>query len=194
MPGLHSIAVFCGANPGQSPAFLQAARELGQGLAAAKIRLVYGGGRVGLMGALADAELEAGGEVLGVIPEFLTRREVAHAGISRMIVTESMHSRKQLMFAESDAFVSMPGGLGTLDETIEIITWRQLGLHDKPVLLCDVAGSAAPLVSLIDAAIANGFARVEARQLYDLVRGVPALLHRLQALPGRRSSATPARM
>jgi len=194
MAGIHSIAVFCGAHAGHSPAFLRAASELGKGLAAAKIRLVYGGGRIGLMGALADAVLEAGGEVLGVIPEFLTRREAAHSGISEMIVTDSMHSRKQLMFAESDAFVSMPGGLGTLDETIEIITWRQLGLHDKPVLLCDIAGSAAPLVSLIGAAIANGFARAEVRQLYDLVPGVPALLHRLRALPAGRPAASAERL
>ena len=194
MPGIHSIAVFCGANPGHDPAFLQAARALGQGLAAGGFRLVYGGGRVGLMGALADAALEAGGEVLGVIPEFLTRREVAHAGITRMTVTDSMHSRKQLMFAEADAFVSMPGGLGTLDETIEILTWRQLGLHDKPVLLCDIAGSAAPLVSLIDAAIGNGFAPARARRLYDLVPGVPALLQRLHTLPPGRTAATAERM
>jgi uncharacterized protein (TIGR00730 family) len=194
MPGIHSIAVFCGSCPGNDPACLRAARELGQGLATAKIRLVYGGGRIGLMGAIADAVLQAGGEVLGVIPEFLTRREVAHAGATEMIVTDSMHSRKQRMCAESDAFVSMPGGLGTLDETIEIITWRQLGLHDKPVLLCDIAGSAAPLVGLIDAAIANGFARPEVRRLYESVQGVPALLRRLQGLRASRAEVTAERM
>ena len=190
MPTIHSIAVFCGSHAGHNPAFIRAARELGRGMAEANIRLVYGGGRVGLMGALADAVLEAGGEVLGVIPEFLTRREVAHAGVQNMVITDSMHSRKQRMFAESDAFVSMPGGLGTLDETIEIITWRQLGLHDKPVLLCDIAGSVAPLVSAIEGAVTNGFAYGEVRRLFELVHGVPALLARLRALPTGAAAAS----
>lgn len=191
MPAIHSVAVFCGARPGDDPAFAHAARLLGRGMAEAGIRLVYGGGRVGLMGAVADAVLAAGGEVLGVIPEFLTRLEVAHSGINEMVVTDSMHSRKQRMFAESDAFVSMPGGLGTLDETIEIITWRQLGLHDKPILLCDVAGSAGPLVGAIEGAIANGFARPDILRLFELVHGVPALLTRLRELPAA-GSAVPA--
>jgi uncharacterized protein (TIGR00730 family) len=134
------------------------------------------------MGALADAALGAGGEVLGVIPEFLTRWEVAHQGITELVVTDSMHSRKQHMFQAADACVSLPGGLGTLDETIEIITWRQLGLHDKPILLCDVAGSAAPLLAVIEAAIAAGFASAEVRHLYELVDGVPAVLRRLARL------------
>lgn len=183
MPAIHSVAVFCGSRPGDHPAFAHAARTLGRSLGEAGIRLVYGGGRVGLMGAIADAVLAAGGEVLGVIPEFLTRLEVAHSGVTDMAVTDSMHSRKQRMFAESDAFISMPGGLGTLDETIEIITWRQLGLHDKPILVCDVAGSAAPLVGAIEGAIANGFARQETLRLFELVHGVPALLARLRELP-----------
>ena len=183
MPAIHSVAVFCGSRPGDDPAFAHAARQLGRGMADAGIRLVYGGGRIGLMGAVADAVLAAGGEVLGVIPEFLTRREVAHTGVSEMVVTDSMHSRKQRMFAESDAFVSMPGGLGTLDETIEIVTWRQLGLHEKPILLCDVAGSAAPLVGAIEGAISAGFATPEILQLFELVHGVPALLARLRELP-----------
>lgn len=183
MPAIQSVAVFCGSQPGDNPTFAHAARTLGRGLGEAGIRLVYGGGRVGLMGALADAVLAAGGEVLGVIPEFLTKREVAHTGVSDMVVTDSMHSRKQRMFAESDAFISMPGGLGTLDETIEIITWRQLGLHDKPILLCDVAGSAGPVVGAIEGAIANGFARPEILRIFELVHGVPALLARLAELP-----------
>ena len=183
MPASHSIAVFCGSSTGSDPAFAAAARALGRGLAEAGMRLVYGGGRVGLMGALADAVLAAGGDVLGVIPEFLTRREVAHTGVAAMAVTDSMHSRKQRMFAEADAFVSLPGGLGTLDETIEIITWRQLGLHDKPILLCDVAGSAAPLLAAIEAAIGLGFAPPTARGLFEVVHDVPALLQRLRGLP-----------
>ena len=126
MPAIHSVAVFCGSQSGNDPVFRRAAQELGRGLAEAGIRLVYGGGRIGLMGTLADAVLAAGGRVLGVIPEFLTHREVAHPAVHRMVVTDSMHSRKQLMFAESDAFVSMPGGLGTLDEMFEIWSGVQL--------------------------------------------------------------------
>jgi hypothetical protein len=152
-------------------------------LADAGIRLVYGGGRIGLMGILADAALASGGLVTGVIPEFLTRREVAHQTITELVVTESMHSRKQRMFEESDAFISLPGGLGTLDETIEIITWRQLGLHAKPVLICDVAGSATPFLAAIEAAIDADFASPAARDLYEVLEGVPAVLQRLEDLP-----------
>lgn len=183
MTAIHSIAVFCGSRPGDNPAYAEAARALGRGLAQAGMRLVYGGGRVGLMGQVADAALLAGGRVLGVIPDFLTKREVAHLGLASMIVTDSMHDRKRRMFEESDAFLSLPGGIGTMDETIEIISWRQLGLHDKPILICDVAGSSAPLVAALDAAIANGFAAPETRGLYEVVRGVPAALRRLAELP-----------
>lgn len=187
MGDIHSVAVFCGASGGADPAFRAAAEALGRGLAEAGIRLVYGGGRVGLMGAIADAALGAGGRVVGVIPEFLRRWEVAHEGLAELVVTDSMHSRKRRMFELSDAFVALPGGLGTLDETIEIITWRQLKLHDKPVLLCDVLGSAAPLVAAIEAAIAAGFARSEVRGLFEVVPDVPALLARLRDLPSVRS-------
>ena len=183
MTHIHSVAVFCGSNSGADPAFAAGARALGRGLAASGMRLVYGGGRVGLMGAVADAALAAGGEVLGVIPDFLARLEVAHTGVAELVTTDSMHSRKQLMFAEADAFVSLPGGLGTLDETVEIITWRQLGLHDKPILLCDIAGSAAPLLAAIEAAISLGFAPVRARDLFEVTDGVAPLLERLRALP-----------
>jgi uncharacterized protein (TIGR00730 family) len=182
MPKIRSAAVFCGASAGADPLFHAAATALGAGLAAAGIRLVYGGGRVGLMGAVADAALAAGGEVTGVIPEFLTRVEVAHPGADPMIVTDSMHSRKQRMFALSDAFVTLAGGLGTLDETFEILTWRQLGLHDKPILLCDLAGSAGPLLRLIEATIETGFARPEIRALYEVVPDVAGLLARLAEL------------
>ncbi len=182
MPQIHSVAVFCGARAGSAPVFRQAAAALGRGLAEAGIRLVFGGGRIGLMGAVADAALASGGAVTGVIPEFLTRAEVAHPGVRDMIVTDSMHSRKQRMFELSDAFVSLPGGLGTLDETVEIITWRQLRLHAKPVLLCDVAGSAGPFLAVIEAAITAGFAEDWARDLFEVRAGVDATLHRLGAL------------
>jgi hypothetical protein len=189
MPRIGSVAVFCGAQRGSDPRPLAAAAALGRGLAEAGRRLVYGGGRIGLMGALADAALGAGGEVVGVIPEFLTRREVAHSGLTRLIVTESMHARKQRMFALADAFVTLPGGLGTLDETVEIITWRQLGLSDKPVLLCAVAGSAAPLLDAIDAMIAAEFASASVRGLFEVADGVPAVLERLDQLEPARPPA-----
>jgi hypothetical protein len=182
MPRIRSIAVFCGSQRGNDPAFAEAARALGCGLADAGVRLVYGGGRVGLMGVLANAALAGGGEVVGVIPDFLMRREVAHPGVTELLNANSMHSRKQRMFELSDAFVSLPGGLGTLDETIEIITWHQLGLHHKPVLVCDVAGSAEPLLAAIDAAIARGFASPQARALFEVLVGVPAVLDRIQHL------------
>jgi uncharacterized protein (TIGR00730 family) len=182
MPDIHAVAVFCGSRTGNDPAYRAAAQMLGHGLAEAGIRLVYGGGRIGLMGVMADAALAAGGTVLGVIPEFLTRREVAHEGITELVTTASMHSRKQRMFEAADAFVSLPGGLGTLDETIEIITWRQLGLHTKPILICDVAGSAAPFLAAIEAVIAADFAAPGARELYEVVDSVPAALQRLAHL------------
>jgi len=190
MSAIHSVAVFCGSRPGLLPEFRAAAASLGHGLARAGLRLVFGGGRIGLMGAVADAALAEGGEVLGVIPEFLTRREVAHAGLTQLIVTDSMHARKLRMYELSDAFVVLPGGLGTLDEALEVITWRQLGLHDKPILLCDVAGSAAPLVAAIEAAIARGFATPEMRGLFMVTEGVEATLDALGAMaPGEAGSA-----
>lgn len=191
MPDIHSVAVFCGAQAGVRPACAAAAQALGRGLAESGMRLVYGGGRVGLMGRLADAAVAAGGSVTGVIPQFLTRWEVAHEGIGELIVTDSMHSRKRRMFDLADAFVTLPGGLGTLDETFEILTWRQLRLHDKPILICDVEGSARPLLATIEATIAEGFARSEIRGLYEVVGGVPALLARLRQLattPGGASA------
>ena len=191
MSHIHAVAVFCGSRTGNDPAYHAAAQALGHGLAAAGIRLVYGGGRVGLMGVLADAALAAGGKVTGVIPEFLTRREVEHASITELIVTPSMHCRKQRMFEAADAFISLPGGLGTLDETIEIITWHQLGLHAKPILICDVAGSAAPFQAAIEAAIVAEFADAEAGNLYEVIDGVPGVLRRLQHLhrAGRGAAA-----
>jgi uncharacterized protein (TIGR00730 family) len=181
-----TVAVFCGSRLGQAEAYAAAARSLGHGLAKAGMRLVFGGGRVGLMGILADAALAAGGAVIGVIPDFLTRRELAHPGVEDMVVTTSMHARKKLMFDLADAFVTLPGGLGTLDETVEILTWRQLGLHQKPVLLCDVHAAAAPLHHLIEAAIAAGFAPAEASGFYEICPGSEATLARLEAYAARR--------
>jgi uncharacterized protein (TIGR00730 family) len=190
MHEISSVAVFCGSRLGSDPAFATAARELGTGLAKARIRLIYGGGKNGMMGALADAVLEGGGEVLGVIPDFLTQREVAHPDLTEMVVTRSMHDRKRRMADAADAFVTLPGGVGTLDETIEIVSWRQLKLHDKPIYICDIAGWAAPLVATIEAVITRGFAGPESRDLFTVVDGVPALLEHLGQAPGSTGIAT----
>jgi uncharacterized protein (TIGR00730 family) len=179
MNEICSLTVFCGSRPGNDPAYAAAARELGTGMARAGIRLVYGGGKTGMMGALADAVLEAGGTVLGVIPHFLTKLEVAHPDVTEMVVTDTMHTRKTRMAEEADAFVTLPGGLGTLDETFEIITWRLLNLHDKPIFICDVGGSAAPFVAAVEGAIDQGFAPPEARSLFTVVNGVADLLGRV---------------
>lgn len=182
MADIHTVAVFCGAANGTDPAHRAAAIEFGRGLAQAGMRLVYGGGRIGLMGAVAEGATAAGGAIVGVIPDFLMRREVANEDIADLEVTDSMHTRKRRMFELADAFVTLPGGLGTFDETFEILTWRQLQLHDKPILFCDVEGSAGPLVGLIEAAIAGGFARSEIRGLFEVTTGVAATLHRLGEL------------
>jgi uncharacterized protein (TIGR00730 family) len=183
MNGINSVTVFCGSRLGSRPEFAAAARQLGLGLGRAGIRLVYGGGKNGMMGVLADAVLEAGGTVLGVIPDFLTKAEVAHQGATEMLVVDSMHDRKRRMAEAADAFVTLPGGIGTMDETIEIISWRQLRLHDKPIYICDIAGSAAPLVTAIDGMIAQEFAPAEALGFFKVVNGVPALLDLLGRTP-----------
>ena len=180
---LRSVAVFCGSRPGADPAHRAAASALGAGLAAAGLRLVYGGGNVGLMGAVADGVLGAGGTVLGIIPEFLQRREVAHGAVQSMVVTGTMHDRKRRMYDAADAFVTLPGGLGTFDETIEVTTWRQLGLHNKPILICDVAGWAQPYLALLRAAVEQGFAAADTAGLFEVLPDVQAVLHRLSLLP-----------
>jgi len=160
-------------------------------MARAGIRLIYGGGRLGLMGTVADAVLDAGGAVLGVIPEFLTTLEVAHERVTDLVVTDSMHSRKRHMFEVADAFVTMPGGLGTLDETVEIITWRQLGLHEKPILICNVGGWADNLLRAFDSAVTDEFASASARQLYQVFSDVPAVLASLATLPSQKLPGQP---
>src|SRR6185437_4884870 len=153
----NRICVFCGSNSGSRSAYTKAAVDLGRWLAQEKLSLVYGGGRVGLMGSIADAVLEEGGEVIGVIPESLVRREVAHTGLTDLRVVQNMHERKALMAELSDAFVALPGGFGTFDEFCEILTWAQLGLHKKPCGLLNVEGYFDPLLALFDRAVADGF-------------------------------------
>jgi hypothetical protein len=151
--------VFCGASSGRTPAYATAARAFGAALAARGLGLVYGGGRVGLMGALADAALAGGGEVIGVIPQELVDRELAHPGLTELRVVGSLHERKAGMAELADAFVALPGGFGTLDELMEQLTWSQLGLHAKPVGLLDVEGYWRPLIALARHATEEGFVR-----------------------------------
>lgn len=179
MRSVTSVVVFCGASMGVQPIWQEQATLLGQGLAQAGIRLVYGGGGIGLMGAVAAACLAAGGDAIGIIPSFLTRSEHALEALQELEVTDSMHSRKLRMFDLADAAISFAGGLGTLDETFEFLTWKQLGLHAKPILVCDVAGSSVALLSAVEACISMGFAQPNVRSLYEVVHGVPALLDRL---------------
>ena len=154
---MKSVCVFCGSSDGARPAYADAARAFGRMLAVRGLTLVYGGGNVGMMRQLADAVLEAGGRVVGVIPEQLVDRERAHRGVSELRVVGSMHERKALMVALSDAFIALPGGFGTLDELFEVLTWAQLGLHDKPCALLNVDGYFDHLVSLVERARVDGF-------------------------------------
>jgi uncharacterized protein (TIGR00730 family) len=191
---IRSICAFCGAANGNDPAYRQSAARLGGLIAAAGIRLVFGGGNAGLMGALADGAIGAGGDVVGVIPYYLVEREHAHPGVARMHIVDSMHSRKQRMFELSDAFVVLPGGVGTLDETFEIVTWKQLGMHDKPIVVVDVAGYWQRLDALVAAAVEHGFAAPPTRQLYTVVPGVNDVLPTLERLPRDRVHTDPARL
>jgi uncharacterized protein (TIGR00730 family) len=159
------LCVFCGSRTGVDPRFAQASVELGALLAQRGIGVVYGGGRVGLMGLLADSARDAGGEVIGIIPQALAEREVAHSGLSKLHVVESMHDRKSLMGELSSGFIALPGGFGTLEEFCEVITWSQLGIHRKPCGLLNVAGYFDNLIAMFDHAVAQGFISLENREI-----------------------------
>ncbi|HYM31096.1 MAG TPA: TIGR00730 family Rossman fold protein [Candidatus Cybelea sp.] len=180
---LKSLCVYCGSSNRVDPVHRQAAATLGRILAENGVRLIYGGGRVGLMGICADAAMAGGGEVIGVIPEHLNNAEVGHTGLTELRIVQSMHFRKNMMFELADAFAILPGGLGTLDETFEIVTWRQLGLHDKPIVLVDNAGYWSPLLKLIDHTIAAGFARATTHQLFTVVERVEDVIPVIEAAP-----------
>ena len=166
---MKSVCVYCGSNAGAKPDYAQAARALGARIAGEGLALVYGGGNVGLMGQVADAALDSGGEVIGVIPRHLVEWEVAHRGVSELVVVDSMHARKQRMFELADAFVALPGGFGTLDEMFEMLTWRQLGLGHKPCAFLDVAGFWQPLVAMLDTMVRERFLHADQRN--DLWHG-----------------------
>jgi hypothetical protein len=175
-PELKALCVFCGSAMGSSPRFREAAERLGRNLARSGITLVYGGGHIGLMGALAGSALAEGGRVVGIIPEHLLKVESPFREISELVVVDSMHSRKRRMFDLADAFCVLPGGLGTLDETFEILTWRQLALHDKPVILANIEKYWTPWMELVEGMIANGFAQPKAQSLFTMVDDVDDIL------------------
>ncbi|HEY9641080.1 MAG TPA: TIGR00730 family Rossman fold protein [Coleofasciculaceae cyanobacterium] len=162
---MKNVCVFCGSSFGTRPAYSQAAQKLAQELVKRELGLVYGGGKVGLMGTIADEVLAAGGEVIGVIPEFLVAKEVGHAGLTQLHIVDSMHERKALMAELSDAFIALPGGYGTLEEFCEILTWAQLGLHQKPYGLMNIEGYYDALLQWFDHAVAEGFLKPVHRSL-----------------------------
>ncbi|MGC9960373.1 MAG: TIGR00730 family Rossman fold protein [Acidimicrobiales bacterium] len=178
---MKSVCVFCGSNLGSRPEYARAVRELATALVQEGIVIVYGGARVGAMGLLADAALEAGGGVIGVMPEFLVDAEIAHTGLTSMHVVGSMHERKAMMAELSDGFVALPGGLGTLEEVAEILTWSQLGLHAKPVGFLNVAGYYDLLLAFLDHGVTEGFLRAENRQLVLSAASATELLGLLRA-------------
>jgi uncharacterized protein (TIGR00730 family) len=180
---VRSLCVFCGSREGIDPAYHAAALRLGQLMGERGVRLVYGGGSIGLMGVVADAVIAAGGEAVGVIPDFLIQYEVGHRRLQDLVVTDSMHDRKRRMFEMADAFVILPGGLGTLDETFEIVTWKQLRLHDSPIVVLDVNGYWSPLLDLLGAIIAAGFARPEITELITVVETPEQVLQALECAP-----------
>ena len=194
MRQIKSVCVYCGSSSEVDPRHRAAAAALGARLAARGVTLVYGGGRVGLMGLMADACLQAGGQVIGVIPEFLRSREVGHGAVTELVVVDNMHERKQAMFERSDGFVILPGGLGTLDETFEVLTWKQLRLHDKPIVVVDVAGYWRPLAALVDHVIREGFAAPTMRQHFEVVEDVAQVLPALEAAAPPRVPAATGRL
>jgi hypothetical protein len=179
---VKTICVFCGSSAGSSPVFRESAAAVGRLLAERRIGLVYGGGQVGLMGAVADAALKAGGEVIGVIPKALFEKEIAHAGLRQLCVVGSMHERKALMAELSDAFVALPGGFGTFEEFLEVVTWSQLGIHTKPCGLLNVAGFFNSLLSFLDNAVDQGFIRPIDRTLVISEAEPAALLDRISTV------------
>ncbi|WP_374073949.1 TIGR00730 family Rossman fold protein [Bdellovibrio bacteriovorus] len=178
---MKSVCVFCGSSPGAQPEYLEAARDLGRTLAQNDITLVYGGASVGLMGAVADAVLAEGGHVIGVIPKILMTKEVAHHGLQDLRVVDSMHSRKALMAELSDGFIALPGGFGTFEELCEIVTWSQLGLHQKPIGVLDVLDFYKPLKELVNKGIEQKFIREQYKELIAFAKTPENLLQKFSS-------------
>ena len=194
MAELTSLCVYCGSRLGNAPAYRELAQDLGTRLAATGVRLIFGGGRIGLMGVVADAVLAAGGTAIGVIPQHLSRAEIAHSELSEICVVDSMHTRKQKMFDLADAFAVLPGGLGTLDETIEILTWKQLGLHDKPIVILNQSDYWQPLEALIQHTIATSFTGTGSTRLYSLVSSIDGLFSAIAEAPSPKVAASSERL
>ena len=178
---LTSVCVFCGASTGANPLYREAAQALGRAIAERRLTLVYGGGAVGLMGIVADAALAAGGEVIGIIPQSLKDKEIGHRGLTRLEVVDGMHARKARMAELSDAFIALPGGLGTLEELFEVWTWGQLGYHGKPLGLLEVNGFYEKLTGFLDHVVSEGFVRPQHRAMLQVDAGPDALLDALDA-------------
>ena len=176
MADIRTVCVYCGSSKGAHPAYAEAARQLGVLLAREGIGLVTGGGKVGLMGVVADAVLDAGGEAVGIIPQALLDREVGHTGMTDLLVVQTMHERKALMAARADAVIALPGGLGTLEEITEMLTWAQLGIHSKPCGLLNVAGYYDALVTFLDHAVSERFIRQPHRQMLTVASEPQAVL------------------
>lgn len=178
---LDSICVYCGSGPGANPAYVEAARELGRSLATEGVRLVYGGGGMGLMGQVAMATLEGGGRVTGIIPSFLTEKEHMLTDVDELLVTDDMHTRKRLMFENSDAFVALPGGIGTLEELVEQLTWSQLGRHKKPIVVANIAGFWNPFLSLLAHMRDDHFIRNGINVRFIVVESASAIIPAIRA-------------
>jgi uncharacterized protein (TIGR00730 family) len=180
MSQIRTVCVYCGSSPGTNPAFIAAARRFGELLAQEKVGLVYGGGSRGLMGEVARGVLESGGHVIGVIPEFLKSKEGIQTAAQEIIITSDMHSRKQTMFARADAFVALPGGIGTLEELVEQMTWAQLGQHPKPILIANIAGFWDPLLALVDHMAKLGFVHSPERARYLITDRIEQIIPMLR--------------
>lgn len=183
MAEIASLCIFCGSKMGNNPAYDRAARALGKAMAERGVRLIYGGGRIGLMGAVAEAVAAGGGDVVGVIPEFLMRLEVGNDQAGDLIVTDTMHTRKAKMFELSDAVVVLPGGIGTMDETIEVMTWKQLRQHDKPIVILNVDGYWDAFLGLIDSIVEGDFAHPKIRELISVVPDADGVFEALANAP-----------
>jgi uncharacterized protein (TIGR00730 family) len=192
--GLKRVCVFCGANPGLNPAFAEAARVMGRTIAERGLGLVYGGGHVGLMGIVADAAMQAGAPVTGIIPEVLMRREVGHGAITELHVVSTMHERKKMMADLSDGFIVLPGGVGTLEEAVEAFTWTQLGIHDKGIVFLDTHGYWGRMAGLFDHMVENGFVKPEQRPIASFTADPAEALDMLASFraPAVKSWASPA--
>jgi uncharacterized protein (TIGR00730 family) len=193
MPNQFRICVFCGSADGADPAYVRTAKELGRRIAVAGMGLVYGGATVGLMGIIADAALDSGAEVVGVMPDVLMDREIAHRGVTHLHFVKTMHERKALMYEHSDAFIALPGGYGTLDEFIEIVTWAQLRIHQKPCIVLNTSGYFDGLLSFLDHGVTQGFIKPENRKLIQVAADAESAIKIIQAKSLSREEEAPSR-